>query len=328
MTEAKKEKERIRKQRCRENLKENPAKYNKYLENKGLRKIFSNLMKSQKSLASSSSNSQTPKASGIRAAEEVSRETTRPVLQNESAFSTKQSRSRSLKKAADHLPESPRKKVEIIQSLASKYQIRIKMHENRGHPRKEISEEKKDWMIEFLRKSNMTYINPGRQDNVYAGKVDGERKYLPRQYLLWTLKDLLDMINRNELHSFNFVSTFMENLNFSQLYNFIRSHKQFDHNKNIPHTSCLCDPCDNIVLLAKGLNNYQRPTALARLSETPHNIVEKYSCSSDDKDCMFDDCTECSSGKLCQLPDSNPDSESDLDSNSDSDTSCLVSFCY
>ena len=44
------------------------------------------------------------------------------------------------------------------------------------------------------------------------------------------------------------------------------------------------------------------------------------------KDCMFDDCTECSSGKLCQLPDSNPDSESDLDSNSDSDTSCLVSF--
>ena len=41
---------------------------------------------------------------------------------------------------------------------------------------------------------------------------------------------------------------------------------------------------------------------------------------------VFDDYTECSSGKLCQLPDSNPDSESDLDSNSDSDTSCLVSF--
>ena len=44
------------------------------------------------------------------------------------------------------------------------------------------------------------------------------------------------------------------------------------------------------------------------------------------KDCMFDDCAECSSGKLCLLPDSNPDSESDLDSKADSDTSCLVSF--
>ena len=144
MTEAKKEKERIRKQRWRQNLKENPAKYNKYLENELLRKNYSNLMKSQKSLASLSSNSQTPEASGIRASEEVSRETTKPVSQNKWAFSTKQFRSQSLKKAADHLPQSPRKKVEIIQSLASKHQIRIKMHQNRGCSRKELSEEKKD----------------------------------------------------------------------------------------------------------------------------------------------------------------------------------------
>ena len=82
------------------------------------------------------------------------------------------------------------------------------MHENRGRPRKELSEEKKDWMIEFLSQSDMAYINPGRQDNVYIGKVDGERKYLPRQYLLRTLKDLLDRINGGELHSSNFVSAF------------------------------------------------------------------------------------------------------------------------
>ena len=99
----KKEKERIRTQSWRQNLKENPAKYNEYLENKRLRKKYSKRMKSQKSLASSSSSSQSTEASGIRASEEVSRETTRPVFQNESAFSTKQSRSRSLKRAADHL---------------------------------------------------------------------------------------------------------------------------------------------------------------------------------------------------------------------------------
>ena len=161
-------------------------------------------------------------------------------------------------------------------------------------------------MIEFLSRSDMTYTNPGCQDNVYIGKVDGERKYLPQQYLLWTLKDLLDIINGSELHSSNFVSTFSEKLSFSlrlfsKLYDFIKSHKQFVYNKNIPHTSCLCDTCENIVLLAKGLNNYKRLTASARLPETPHNIVEKYSCSSDDQDCMFDDCTECSSGKLCQF---------------------------
>ena len=79
-------------------------------------------------------------------------------------------------------------------------------------------------------------------------------------------------------------------------------------------------------MLAKGLNNYKRLTVSACLPETPHDIVEKYSCLSDDEDCMFDDCAECSSGKLCQLPDSKPDSESDSDSNSDSDTSRLISF--
>ena len=130
------------------------------------------------------------------------------------------------------------------------------MHKNRGRPREELSEEKKDWMVEFLSRSDMTYINPGCQDNVYIGKVDVERKYLCRQYLLWTLKDLLDMINGIELHSSNFVSTFLEMLSFSQLNDFIKSHKRFVYNKNIPHTSCLCDTCENVVLLAKSLNNY------------------------------------------------------------------------
>ena len=82
MTEAKKAKERIRKQNWRQNLKKNPAMYNEYLENEHLRKNRSNLMKSQKSLASSSTSSKLPEVSGIRASEEVSRETTTPVPQN------------------------------------------------------------------------------------------------------------------------------------------------------------------------------------------------------------------------------------------------------
>ena len=53
------------------------------------------------------------------------------------------------------------------------------MHKNRGRPRKELSEEKKNWIIKFLSRSDMTYANPGGQDNVYKGKVDGEWTYLP-----------------------------------------------------------------------------------------------------------------------------------------------------
>ena len=70
--------------------------YNEYLENKRFQKNYSNLMKSQKSLASSLSkhaHSQTSEASDIRASEEVSGKITRLESKNESTFSTKQSRS-------------------------------------------------------------------------------------------------------------------------------------------------------------------------------------------------------------------------------------------
>ena len=130
-------------------------------------------------------------------------------------------------------------------------------------------------MIEFLSQSDMTYTKYGVSGQCLFRKVG------------WWVKDLLDIINGSELHSSNFVPTFSEKLSFSPLYDFIKSHKQFVCNKNMPHTSCLCDTSENIVLLAKGLNNYKRLTASARLPETPHDIVEKYSCSSDDKDCVW-----------------------------------------
>ena len=45
--------------------------------------------------------------------------------QETGAFSTKQSRARSLKRAEEGLPISPGKKMEIIGSLAKKYKMRI-----------------------------------------------------------------------------------------------------------------------------------------------------------------------------------------------------------
>ena len=124
-----------------------------------------------------------------------------------------------------NLLQSPRKKAEVIKNLASKYQIRIQLKETRGRPRKNLSDNKKAWLIEVLGRSDLTYTNPGRADNVYIRKIDGERQYLPRQYLLWSFKDLHDILN-----------------------------KQYIYNKNIPHTSCLCDTCEKSVLLAKGIN--------------------------------------------------------------------------
>ena len=79
--------------------------------------------------------------------------------------------------------------------MTSKYQIRIQLNETRGRPRKNLSDDKKAWLIEVLGRSDLTYTNPSCADNVYIRKIDGERQYFPRQYLLWSLKDLHDILN-------------------------------------------------------------------------------------------------------------------------------------
>ena len=76
--------------------------------------------------------------------------------------------------------------------------------------------------------------------------------------------------------------------------------------------------------MAKGLN--KRLPSSSHLPKNPHDIVEKYSCSSDNKQCESNNCEKCSSGELCQLPFNLP-TESDTDSSSESDDSNnLVSF--
>ena len=68
--------------------------------------------------------------------------------------------------------------------MATKYKLRINLQQNCGRPRKELNEEEKIWLIEFLNKSDISCTNPGRKDHVYAGKIDSESKYKQKQYLL------------------------------------------------------------------------------------------------------------------------------------------------
>ena len=40
-----------------------------------------------------------------------------------------------------------------------------------------------------------TYTNPGKKGQRYVGKENGKSKFVPIRYLLWTTRDLLDIIN-------------------------------------------------------------------------------------------------------------------------------------
>ena len=125
-----------------------------------------------------------------------------------SAFSCKQSLHRSLSRANQHLPKRPNKKAEVIQRLATKYQLRVNFKETRGRTCKELVEEEMIWLIEFLNRSDITYTNPGHKDNVYIGKLNGKSQYKQREYLLWPLRDILLMANGTEKMEDSYESKF------------------------------------------------------------------------------------------------------------------------
>ena len=113
-----------------------------------------------------------------------------------SSFSNKAVKGRSLKKACDALPKSPRKRSEIVQDLTKKFNLRINVAAKKpGRPVNEFSADEIEWLLEFMERPDVTYTNPGRKDQRYIGKENGKSKFVPIRYLLWTLRDLLDMVN-------------------------------------------------------------------------------------------------------------------------------------
>ena len=101
-----------------------------------------------------------------------------------------------IKQVEEALPVSPRKKSEVIRGLVKQYQIRVKLSETRGRKRMVLSEEKKELLLTFFDRPDITNINPGRKDNRYIRKENGIRRYVQKRYLLWKLKDLLSINKR------------------------------------------------------------------------------------------------------------------------------------
>ena len=62
--------------------------------------------------------------------------------------------------------------------------------ERRGLKAHTLTEEQQKWLDDAFDRPDITYVNPGRKDNVYVGKKDGERQYVQKRYLLWSLSEL------------------------------------------------------------------------------------------------------------------------------------------
>ena len=152
-----------------------------------------------------------------------------------------------------------------------------------------LPEKKKKFSLNFLKLEGISYTMPGRKDQVYIGKgPDGQHMYKPKDYLLWTLREVQEMFNE-ELYNENLLkSRFQETLKFSSLYHFIKENKEIYYQQKIPQLTCLCEKCENFELLREGIKRSE--TSLNLLSTYVHAVLPKFCCNYHEETCAFETC--------------------------------------
>ena len=92
-----------------------------------------------------------------------------------------------------------------------------------------------DW--ELLERSNIMYATSGWRSTVYVWVNGGKREYKQKQYLLWKLRDLLEIINGCEIitieNLLSFTEAFDYEVSFHQMYNFLKMHKDVTYKSDI-----------------------------------------------------------------------------------------------
>ena len=68
-----------------------------------------------------------------------------------------------------------------------------------GRKKNVLSEGEVDWEMFFPNRPDISYTTSGRKDNVYVGIFNKEKKFIQKQYILWTIRETLDIINVSEL---------------------------------------------------------------------------------------------------------------------------------
>ena len=115
-------------------------------------------------------------------------------------------------------------------------------------------------------------MNPGKNDNVYIGKCDGVKQYEQKRFFLWPLRDVLGILNGSEISGNEcYTQMFGQNLTFTLFYRFVKMHQECIFNKKIPHYTCLCEVCENVVLMSKGMGHACKTKTIPT---DPHTIVE------------------------------------------------------
>ena len=137
-----------------------------------------------------------------------------------------------------------------------------------------MTESEKEWLKHFLDTPDIRYVTPDRKDYCYDRKVDGKSQHGQKQYLMWTLNDLLNIAKllKTNLH-----------LNFHLI------------KKKKSSIVCIQQRYSTVVLYLQNMLKYLfrcksfelKIKSCNMVPTDPHSLAEKYNCDSPVKSCMF-----------------------------------------
>ena len=300
-----------RKQKCRLEIKKQKVKYQAFLKRDRMRKanVRSKALVAKKDLQSSTPKQMVSESS-------ISECDISSISNIQTSFSTKQALYRSVKKTENALPVSPRKKMAVLSKMLeklspSKRRAIIVTAKNPalsqinhiscdlGRP-VTLDSEKRNFLLQFLERQDISYTAPGKKDQVYMGKdEEGNSVFKPKRYLLHPIRELCSMQNDDKTQfDETYVKKFSAKLSYSTLCRFIKGHKHLLFASDVPQTSCLCDKCENLELLVHAIT--QIPN-FAHLPKDARGILLQFSCSLFNEECANGQCMVCPSPDLIEL---------------------------
>ena len=137
----------------------------------------------------------------------------------------------------------------------------------------------------FLSRNNISFTLPGRNNQVYVGKVDdGRCKYKTKKDLLWTFLELATLLKQEDDN--------ISSMSFTMIYQYISSHKEHVGRSKILQVSCLCPVCENLELLWTGIKKNCGDTDIPTES---HDLLKEVSCKPITQACVDKKCKSCPS---------------------------------
>ena len=148
------------------------------------------------------------------------------------------------------------------------------MKEIPGNGRPSLPPERQNKIVSFLELPDISYCMLGHKDKIYCGKVEGEKVYKSRQYLLWTLLETVELFNQENTDF---------KLTYYQLQKIIKDEKHLILMGGAKEDDCRCERCENLELLLttikKALLKAGREGVAAKFSIDSIDFVSSLVCS-------------------------------------------------